>query len=106
MRLTETLANDTSQELGGSWGGSCANTRDSDIRVVGVAASYGRCMQRRRNRLKGTPNRARRSTDNLDAGQFDDPEWAWVGDRRMLVVGHTPGGAPFGCFEDELEDLG
>jgi len=24
----------------------------------------------------------------------------------MLVVGHTPGGAPFGCFEDELEDLG
>jgi len=24
----------------------------------------------------------------------------------MFVVGHTPGGAPFGCFEDELEDLG
>jgi len=23
----------------------------------------------------------------------------------MFVVGHTPGGAPFGCFEDELEDL-
>jgi hypothetical protein len=29
-----------------------------------------------------------------------------VGDRWMFVVGHTPGGAPFGCFEDELEDLG
>jgi len=24
----------------------------------------------------------------------------------MFVVGHTPGGAPFGCFEDELDDLG
>jgi hypothetical protein len=29
-----------------------------------------------------------------------------VGDRRMFVVGYTPGGAPFGCFEDELDDLG
>jgi hypothetical protein len=28
-----------------------------------------------------------------------------VGDQRMFVVGHTPGGAPFGCLEDELEDL-
>jgi hypothetical protein len=24
----------------------------------------------------------------------------------MFVVGHTPGGVPFGSFEDELEDLG
>jgi len=24
----------------------------------------------------------------------------------MFVVGHTVGGAPFGCFEDELDDLG
>jgi hypothetical protein len=22
----------------------------------------------------------------------------------MFVVGHTPGGAPFGCYEDEVED--
>jgi hypothetical protein len=28
------------------------------------------------------------------------------GDRRMFVVGYPPGGAPFGCFEDELDDLG
>jgi hypothetical protein len=44
--------------------------------------------------------------DDFEAGQFDDPEWVWVGDRRMFVVGLTPGGAPFGCFEQELEDLG
>jgi hypothetical protein len=64
-------------------------------------------MPRRRNRRRGTPRRARRSAGNFDAAQVDDgPEWIWVGDRRMFVVGHTPGGAPFGWFEDELEDLG
>ena len=75
-------------------------------RVGGVAAQYDQSMVRRRNRHRGTPKRARRSTDNCDAERFDDPEWVWVGDRWMFVVGHTPGGAPFGCFEDEVEDLG
>ena len=82
------------------------DTRDSDI--VSPASppdTIGRCSGGV-NRGRGTPNRARRSADHFDAGRIDDPEWAWVGDRRMLVVGHTPGGAPFGCFEDELEDLG
>ncbi|WP_353373214.1 hypothetical protein [Mycobacterium sp.] len=55
---------------------------------------------------RGTPKCACRSADNIEAGQFDDPEWARVGDRRMFVVGYPPGGAPFGCFEDELDDLG
>jgi len=73
---------------------------------VGGVARYDRSVQRERNRRRGTPKRARRSADNFDAGQFDDPDWAWVGDRRMFVVGHTPGGAPFGCFENELDDLG
>jgi hypothetical protein len=62
-------------------------------------------MQRRNGR-SGTPKRARRSADNFRVGQFDDPEWAWVGDRRMCVVGDTLGGAPFGCFGDDLDDLG
>jgi len=86
-----------------------ANTREFDIvspAHPAGAARYDRPMPRRRNRRRGTPKRARRSADNLDAGQFDDPDWVWVGDRRMFVVGYTPGGAPFGCFEDELEDLG
>ncbi|MGH3824510.1 MAG: hypothetical protein ACRDRA_17000 [Pseudonocardiaceae bacterium] len=25
--------------------------------------------------------------------------------QRMFVVGHTAGGVPFGCYEDEFEDL-
>jgi hypothetical protein len=62
-------------------------------------------MQRLRNRRRGTPKHARGSADNFDAEQSDDSEWVWVGDRRMFVVGHTPGGAAFGCFEDELDDL-
>jgi hypothetical protein len=74
--------------------------------VGDVAAQYDWFMQRRRNRRTKASNRARRSTDKCDAEQLDDPEWVWVGDRRMFVVGHTPGGAPFGCFEDELEEIG
>lgn len=34
----------------------------------------------------------------------DGPEWIWVGDQRMFVVGYTAGGAPFGYVEG-LDDL-
>ena len=63
-------------------------------------------MPRRRNRWRSTPKRARLFANNFGEEKFDNPEWVWVGDRRMFVVGYTPGGAPFGCFEDELDDLG
>jgi hypothetical protein len=69
------------------------------------ASRYDRPMPRRRARRRGTPKRTRRCADNLDAGQFDEPQWVWVGDQRMFVVGYTPGGVPFGCFEDELDNL-
>jgi hypothetical protein len=32
-------------------------------------------------------------------------DWVWVGDRLMFVVGYTPGGAPYGCYADELDEL-
>jgi hypothetical protein len=38
------------------------------------------------------------------SARFAGPDWVWVGDRRMFVVGHTAGGAPFGLWEDEVED--
>jgi hypothetical protein len=63
-------------------------------------------MPRRRNRRKGTAKHPRRTADRSDTAQFDEPDWVWVGDGRMFVVSYTPGGAPFGCFEDELDDLG
>jgi hypothetical protein len=40
----------------------------------------------------------------LDDTRFADLDWVWVGDRRVFVVGRTAGGAPFGVWEDELED--
>ncbi len=40
------------------------------------------------------PRKRRRRADGFDDA---DPAWIWVGDRRMLVAGYTPSGAPFGC---------
>jgi hypothetical protein len=31
------------------------------------------------------------------------PIWVDVSGRRMLVAGYTPGGAPYGIFEDEMD---
>ena len=31
------------------------------------------------------------------------PIWVEVSGRRMFVVGYTPGGAPYGVFEDEMD---
>jgi hypothetical protein len=51
------------------------------------------------------PSRTRRHTNEFDDKRVGDLDWVWVGDQRMFVVGHTCGGAPFGCYTDELEDL-
>ncbi|MGH3856734.1 MAG: hypothetical protein ACRDR6_25255 [Pseudonocardiaceae bacterium] len=51
------------------------------------------------------PREARRHTDAFDGERVGDPGWVWVGDQRMFVVGHTSGGAPFGCYTDELADV-
>jgi hypothetical protein len=33
----------------------------------------------------------------------DDDMWTVLEGRRFFVVGYTPGGAPYGVFEDEME---
>lgn len=49
--------------------------------------------------------RKRREQANREPALGDPaPEWMDVGGRRMFVVGFTPGGAPYGCYEDELEE--
>ncbi|MFI9384339.1 hypothetical protein [Kutzneria sp. NPDC052558] len=45
------------------------------------------------------PTPRRRAVDE-QAG-LDDDMWINIDGRRMFVVDHTPGGAPFGVFEDE-----
>jgi hypothetical protein len=54
-------------------------------------------------RPPSVPREERRPVDELDDTWLTEPDWVWVGDRRMFVVGHTAGGAPFGCWEDESE---
>lgn len=46
-----------------------------------------------------------RPTAEFDFELSAGPDWVWVGDRRMFVVGYTPGGAPFGCCENEFEHV-
>lgn len=47
-------------------------------------------------------HRTSRPVPETVAGQ-SYPIWADVGGRRMFVVGYTPGGAPYGIFEDQME---
>jgi len=56
-------------------------------------------------RPPAVPRKAGRHIDELDNRQLGESDWVWVGDRRMFVVGHTSGGAPFGCYQDEFDLL-
>ena len=47
-------------------------------------------------------HRTSRPVPGTAAGQ-SYPIWADAGGRRMFVVGYTPGGAPYGIFEDQME---
>ncbi len=58
-------------------------------------------MSRKRKRVSSP--RTRRTVRGPAAEQAD-PIWVDVAGRRMFVVGFTPGGAPYGVFEDELDD--
>ena len=41
-------------------------------------------------------------TPRVGTGAGQDPETCWIDGRLMFVVGYTPGGAPYGCYADEL----
>ncbi len=59
-------------------------------------------------RMRGREQRRRRRwREQADRNPAPgDPTLAWVdvGGRRMFVVGYTPGGAPYGCYEDEFDE--
>jgi len=55
-----------------------------------------------RQHKRQSSRRPRRPVPEPAAGQ-SDPIWVDVCGRRMFVVGYTPGGAPYGVFEDEME---
>jgi hypothetical protein len=60
--------------------------------------------RRRRNRQQARRDKTAHSAGGVDEERFAEPDWIWVGDRRMFVVDYTPGGAPIGCYEDEFDD--
>lgn len=78
-------------------------TAYEDLAVIGFPLSAD--AVRWSERPPAMPRRRWRTTDDLDHGRPGDQDWVRVGDRWMFVVGCTPGGAPFGCYEDELDDL-
>ena len=75
-------------------------TAHDELTAIGFPLAAG--AEKWAQRPPPVPRKRRRRTDEVDAA---DADWVWVGDRRMLVVGYTPGGAPFGCYEDEFTDF-
>lgn len=58
-------------------------------------------MARKRKRSGRRPRPPVRAPVTAD----DGPDWVSIGGRLMFVVGYTPGGVPYGVFEDEMDDL-
>lgn len=59
-------------------------------------ATVSRQQRRRASRRKRRPARE-------TAADQAYPIWVDVSGRRMFVVGYTPGRAPYGIFEDEMD---
>jgi hypothetical protein len=55
----------------------------------------------RRQRQRSS-RRTRQPLPGTDPDQAD-PTWVDVCGRRVFVVGYTPGGVPYGVFEDEMD---
>jgi hypothetical protein len=55
-----------------------------------------------RKHKRRSSHRTSRPVPETAAGQ-SYPIWADVGGRRMFVAGCTPGRAPYGIFEDQME---
>lgn len=53
----------------------------------------GKGSRRRRHHLR-----------KVEARPDDVCDWIVVDGRRYFVAGYTPGGVPYGCFEDEIDE--
>jgi hypothetical protein len=47
--------------------------------------------------------RRRHRSGKVEASQ-DPGDWVVIDGRRYFVAGYTPGGVPYGCFEDEFDE--
>jgi hypothetical protein len=76
------------------------NTAHDELTAIGfpLPTSAAKSAQR-------PPPVSRKRRRRIDEFDDADADWVWVADRRMFVVGYTPGGAAFGRYEDEFTDL-
>ena len=54
-------------------------------------------MGKRSRRRRHRPRKVEASLDDLG-------DWIMIDGRRYFVAGCTPGGVPYGCFEDEFDE--
>jgi hypothetical protein len=71
-------------------------TAYEDLIAIGFAFPSGDT----RWAVRPTPMPNPPRTEPVDLGGH----WIWTGDRRMFVVGYTPGGAPYGWIDDSPDD--
>jgi hypothetical protein len=48
--------------------------------------------------------RRRHRSGKVEAYPDDLDDWIVIDGWRYVVAGYTPGGAPYGCFEDEIDE--
>jgi hypothetical protein len=53
---------------------------------------------------KARSRRRRHRSRKVEARPDDVCDWIVVDGRRYVVAGYTPGGVPYGCFEDEIDE--
>jgi hypothetical protein len=52
---------------------------------------------------KALSRRRRHRSRKVDARPDDLYDWIVIDGRRYFVAACTPGGVPYGCFEDEID---
>lgn len=68
------------------------------------AAPIGIELKLRNNGMGKRSRRRRDRSRNVEARLDDLGDWIVIDGRRYFVAGCTPGGVPYGCFEDEIDE--
>ena len=71
-----------------------------DLEAIGFVFAPG--DTRWSKRPEPVPRKPKADSADKDGGP-GLVDWVWVGDRPMFVAGYTSGGAPYGCYADELD---
>ncbi len=89
----------SSQRISSLRGGRSLKTRSETARPGAIGFVFAPGDTRWSKRPEPVPRKPKADKD----GGSDLDDWVWVGDRLMFVVGYTSGGAPYGCYADEMD---